>query len=280
MEMCTYEALNIPSMAPARGRTGARLGGESRPDLPLPAISSVALTVPLASASRLGLSPPSPPSPFLPLPALPRPSHSAQVSDCVEGVQRLFSNSLMMREKSNKGKMPARKCDMCRVIQGASKVAAPRVLISTSSFPHLSLIDLSSPLHLPFIFTSSAPHPPLTLPSSSPHPPLIDLSSPLHLPFIFTSSAPHPPLTLPSSAPCPLLICPSSSPHLPLILPSSVPHPPLTLPSSAPPPPLICLFHIIESWDPQGVPARDRPKLICVTQRSRDVPGLCTRMHE
>uniref|UniRef100_A0AAV2LSJ5 Uncharacterized protein n=1 Tax=Knipowitschia caucasica TaxID=637954 RepID=A0AAV2LSJ5_KNICA len=42
-----------------------------------------------------------------------------KVSDCVEGVQRLFSNSLMMREKSNKGKMPARKCDMCRVIQGA-----------------------------------------------------------------------------------------------------------------------------------------------------------------
>uniref|UniRef100_A0AAV2M0F8 THAP-type domain-containing protein n=1 Tax=Knipowitschia caucasica TaxID=637954 RepID=A0AAV2M0F8_KNICA len=41
------------------------------------------------------------------------------VSDCVEGVQRLFSNSLMMREKSNKGKMPPRKCDMCRVIQGA-----------------------------------------------------------------------------------------------------------------------------------------------------------------
>uniref|UniRef100_A0AAV2J2V8 Uncharacterized protein n=1 Tax=Knipowitschia caucasica TaxID=637954 RepID=A0AAV2J2V8_KNICA len=42
-----------------------------------------------------------------------------EVSDCVEGVQRLFSNSLMMREKSNKGKMPPRKCDMCRVIQGA-----------------------------------------------------------------------------------------------------------------------------------------------------------------
>uniref|UniRef100_A0AAV2KT32 Integrase catalytic domain-containing protein n=1 Tax=Knipowitschia caucasica TaxID=637954 RepID=A0AAV2KT32_KNICA len=39
------------------------------------------------------------------------------VSDCVEGVQRLFSNSLKMREKSNKGKMPPRKCNMCRVIQ-------------------------------------------------------------------------------------------------------------------------------------------------------------------
>uniref|UniRef100_A0AAV2LS85 Uncharacterized protein n=1 Tax=Knipowitschia caucasica TaxID=637954 RepID=A0AAV2LS85_KNICA len=34
------------------------------------------------------------------------------VSDCVEGVQRLFSNSLKMREKSNKGKMPPRKCNI------------------------------------------------------------------------------------------------------------------------------------------------------------------------
>uniref|UniRef100_A0AAV2L9G5 Secreted protein n=1 Tax=Knipowitschia caucasica TaxID=637954 RepID=A0AAV2L9G5_KNICA len=51
---------------------------------------------------------------------------SLQVSDCVEGVQRLFSNSLMMREKSNKGKMPARKCDMCRVIQVSRASAVPR----------------------------------------------------------------------------------------------------------------------------------------------------------
>uniref|UniRef100_A0AAV2IVD7 Uncharacterized protein n=1 Tax=Knipowitschia caucasica TaxID=637954 RepID=A0AAV2IVD7_KNICA len=48
-----------------------------------------------------------------------------EVSDCVEGVQRLFCNSLMMREKSNKGKMPARKCDMCRVIQVSQTECLP-----------------------------------------------------------------------------------------------------------------------------------------------------------
>uniref|UniRef100_A0AAV2LNH3 Uncharacterized protein n=1 Tax=Knipowitschia caucasica TaxID=637954 RepID=A0AAV2LNH3_KNICA len=48
-----------------------------------------------------------------------------QVSDCVEGVQRLFSNSLKMREKSNKGKMPPRKCNMCRVIQVSQTECLP-----------------------------------------------------------------------------------------------------------------------------------------------------------
>uniref|UniRef100_A0AAV2KLW8 Uncharacterized protein n=1 Tax=Knipowitschia caucasica TaxID=637954 RepID=A0AAV2KLW8_KNICA len=48
-----------------------------------------------------------------------------KVSDCVEGVQRLFSNSLKMREKSNKGKMPPRKCNMCRVIQVSQTECLP-----------------------------------------------------------------------------------------------------------------------------------------------------------
>uniref|UniRef100_A0AAV2J603 Uncharacterized protein n=1 Tax=Knipowitschia caucasica TaxID=637954 RepID=A0AAV2J603_KNICA len=66
-----------------------------------------------------------------------------QVSDCVEGVQRLFSNSLMMREKSNKGKMPARKCDMCRVIQGA--VLGP--LKRSKVFSHLNKLKAEVTVH-------------------------------------------------------------------------------------------------------------------------------------